>query len=305
MNIPFKIKSACAVLLSPLAFFAAACSDSEIEYDATGIFEATEVTVSAEVSGRVERLDIYEGSEVQASEAIGLIDTTQLHLSKMQLLAANDAINSRMVDADLQTASLKDRISNLKSEYERFSSLLESGAVTGKQVDDLAANIEMLESELRASEKTIESSNKSLSGESRAGYIQIQQINDQINRSILRSPISGRIISKYVERGELAVQGRPLFKVADMERMILRAYLTSDQLSSLKVGDKVGVYSDYGDGNIREYSGVVSWISDKAEFTPKTIYTSNERANLVYAVKVAFENDGYAKIGMYGGIKFR
>lgn len=279
------------------------CGSGESEFDATGIFEATEVTVSSEVSGRIEKLDISEGMEVDASSVLGLIDTTQLHYNKMQVVASNEAIYSRMVDVDLQVSSLKSQIASLKSEYERFSSLLESGAVSGKQVDDLASNIAMLENQLKASEQTLQGTNKSLSGETKAGYIKIQQINDLINRSCLRSPISGTVINKYAERGELAAQGRPLFKVADMKRMFIRVYLTSDQLSSVNVGRKVRVYADYGAGNLKEYQGVVTWISDKSEFTPKTIYTSNERANLVYAVKVAFENDGMAKIGMYGGIK--
>lgn len=296
------MKKLCVLAVS---VFLCSCGHGEGEYDATGIFEATEVTVSSEVSGRIEKFSITEGMDVVSSEELGLVDTTQLHLNKLQLLAANDAISSRMVDVDLQMASLREQIATAESEYERFNALLKTGAVSRKQVEDIESQVMVLKSELDARQQQLNGANASLSGESRAGYIQISQINDMINRSIIKSPISGKIISTYVDRGELAIQGRPIFKVADVRHMFIRAYLTSDQLFDVKIGDAVTVCADFGNGKIREYEGTLVWISDSAEFTPKTILTSNERANLVYAVKIAFENDGYAKIGMYGGIKFR
>ena len=281
-----------------------ACGSDYDQYDATGIFEAREVLVSAETSGRVEALNINEGDDVKAGQDLGLIDTLQLHLAKEEILASNQAINSRFVDIDLQLSALRERLSVLKSEYERFSSLVTTGSVSKKQLDDMHSEIAILETQIKAQENMLESSNQSISGESKAGFVRLQRINDQIKRSVLRAPITGRIIEKYVERGELTMQGAPVYKVADVNNMYIRAYLTSDQLKSVKVGDKVTVVSDFGGGQVTEYEGTLTWISDKSEFTPKTIYTSNERANLVYAVKVAFLNDGYAKIGMYGGVKF-
>ncbi len=288
-------------LLFP-AFFQS-CRDGAHDYSATGIFEAVEVTVSAETSGRIESLNFSEGEDVSSGDILCLVDTTQLHLSKMQLMAANEAITSRMVDVDLQMSATRKQLSTMKNEYDRYRSLLASGAVSQKQVDDIQSQISVLESQLEAQEANLSSANESLSGESLSSYIQIQQINDRISRSMPRSPISGRIISRYVEAGELAAEGRPLFKIADTRNMYIRVYFTSDQLHSIKVGDKVSVFADYGGDKLTEYQGTITWISEKSEFTPKTIYTSNERANLVYAAKVSFENDGYAKIGMYGGIK--
>ena len=281
-----------------------ACGSDYDQYDATGIFEAREILVSAETSGRVEVLDINEGDDVKAGQSLGLIDTLQLHLAKEEILASNEAISSRYVDIDLQLSALRERLSVLRSEYDRFSSLVSTGSVSKKQLDDMNSEINILETQIKAQENALESSNMTISGESKAGFVRLQRINDQIKRSVLKSPITGRIIEKYVDRGELTMQGAPVYKVADVENMYIRAYLTSDQLKSVKVGDKVTVVSDFGDDQINEYEGTLTWISDKSEFTPKTIYTSNERANLVYAVKISFKNDGYAKIGMYGGVKF-
>ena len=297
------MKKSQLIALCGLAMFTACGSDYD-QYDATGIFEAREILVSAETSGRVEVLDINEGDDVKAGQSLGLIDTLQLHLAKEEILASNEAISSRYVDIDLQLSALRERLSVLRSEYDRFSSLVSTGSVSKKQLDDMNSEINILETQIKAQENALESSNMTISGESKAGFVRLQRINDQIKRSVLKSPITGRIIEKYVDRVELTMQGAPVYKVADVENMYIRAYLTSDQLKSVKVGDKVTVVSDFGDDQINEYEGTLTWISDKSEFTPKTIYTSNERANLVYAVKISFKNDGYAKIGMYGGVKF-
>jgi HlyD family secretion protein len=187
----------------------------------------------------------------------------------------------------------------------RFEKLLQSNAANQKQVDDIKAHIALLEMQLAAQTESLENGNKSISGESSALEIQVAQVEDQLKKSIITSPISGTVLSKYAEQGEFAVQGKALFKVADISNMYLRAYITSDQITQVKIGESVKVFADFGKKEMREYSGTVTWISDKAEFTPKTIQTRNERANLVYAVKIAVKNDGYLKKGMYGQVRLR
>ena len=192
-----------------------------------------------------------------------------------------------------------------EAEYEkkRTENLLKENAATQKQIDDIDSQIAVLQKQLEAQISTLQRGNASVTEESSAYEIQVAQLEDQLNKCRISSPINGTVLAKYAETGELAISGKPLFKVADIQNMFLRAYITADQLSQLKLGDKVKVFSDLGDDDRREYEGVITWISDKSEFTPKTIQTRDERANLVYAIKIAVKNDGYLKIGMYGEIK--
>ncbi len=279
------------------------CGDGKGSYDASGVFEAREVTVSARGSGELIQFRIEEGQKVEAGSQVGYIDTVQLHLKKMQLLAGLKAVESRQYNVSRQIASIRQQITTQKNEKKRFEQLVNANAANRKQLDDINAQVALLEKQLSAQTETLENNNRSISGESAGLIAQIAQIDDQIQKSIIASPINGTVLSKYAEQGELAMQGRTLFKVADIENMKLRVYVTADQLTSLKIGQSVKVYADQGKSDRREYPGTIIWIADKAEFTPKSIQTRDERANLVYAVKVAVQNDGYIKKGMYGEIK--
>ncbi len=285
------------------ALFLAACGNRNNGYDASGVFEATEVTVSARGTGELVRFDLREGQTLTAGETVGIIDTTQLHLQKMQLLGTLKAADARRYNVELQLASLRRQIATAHTEQVRFENLVRENAATQKQLDDITAHLSVLESQLAAQTETLTRGNRSLDGETQAMSAQLAQLEDRIAKSVVASPIDGVVLSKYAEQGELASQGRPLFKVGDLENMFLRVYITADQLTSLQLCQKVRVFADWGDKDRREYEGTVSWISDKAEFTPKTIQTRNERANLVYAVRVAVTNDRYIKAGMYGEIR--
>ncbi len=288
-----------------VATLSASCGSGDGDYDASGVFEATEVIVSAKGTGEIVRLDIQEGQNVAAGAQVGFIDTLQLHLRKMQLLANMTAVESRHYDVSRQIASIQQQIATQKTERTRYENLVRSNAANQKQLDDINAQIALLEKQLAAQTETLENNNRNVSGESTGLQAQVAQIEDQIRQNVISSPIDGTVLSKYAEQGEWAVQGRALFKVADIARMNLRVYITAGQLTELKIGQQVEVYADRGESDRREYPGTVTWISDQAEFTPKTIQTRDERANLVYAVKVAVRNDGYIKKGMYGEIKIR
>ena len=272
-------------------------------FDATGTFEATEVIVSAEVNGRIMQYDVDEGIILKAGQQVGYIDTTQLYLQKMQLTANARSVRSRAQDVSKQIASTREEIAKAQFEKRRNEKLLASNASTQKQIDDLDSQIAVLEKKLAAQISTLQNSNTSITEESSALEIQVAAIEDMIRKSILSSPIDGTVLANYAQAGELAAPGKALFKVADTGNMYLRAYLTSSQLADVKIGQQVKVFSDYGDDIRKEYPGTVKWIADKAEFTPKTIQTKDERADLVYAVKIAVPNDGYIKIGMYGEVK--
>lgn len=280
-----------------------ACGKGNGDYDASGVFETTEVIVSAEANGKIMQLNFIEGQQVEQGKALGYIDTVQLYLKKMQLLTNTSAIKSGRVDIPRQIAAIKQQIATQKNEQKRFENLVKANAANQKQLDDINAQILVLERQLTAQTELLENSNKNISEQSSGLEVQVAQINDQIQKSIICSPINGTILSKYAEQGELATQGRALFKVADIEHMFLRAYITASLLTQVKIGQAVKVYADFGEKDMKEYSGTITWISDKSEFTPKTIQTRDERANLVYAVKVAVKNDGYLKYGMYGELK--
>ena len=288
-----------------LAAILSACNNKDKQHDATGIFEATEINIAARNTGELLQFDIAEGQNVEAGKPLGYIDTTQLHLKKLQLLANLKAVGSRHYNVSKQIASLQQQIATQKNEQKRFENLMKSNAANQKQLDDIGAQIAHLEKQLAAQTETLENSNKALSGESLALEAQIAQLDDQIQKSIVISPIKGTVLSKYAQQGEMATQGKTLLKVGDLTNMHLRAYITADQLTSLKLGQTVAVFADMGKDAYKEYAGVISWISDKAEFTPKTIQTRDERSNLVYAVKVAITNDGVIKKGMYGEIKIK
>ena len=290
-------------LCSLLALFSA-CGNGAPKYDATGTFETTEVLVSAEASGRLLYFDIEEGMLLKAGEEIGVVDTVQPYPKKLQLEASIKSVEEQRPDILKQVAATKEQISAAGRERNRVANLLKVGAANQKQLDDAEDLLEVLRKQLVAQNSTLSNSHQSLTWQSSSVGIQVAQVEDQLKKCHITSPITGTVLAKYAEAGELTAMGTPLFKVADTEQMYLRAYITSEQLSQVKLGQKVTVFSDYGTDEHKQYPGVVTWISDTSEFTPKTILTKNERANLVYAVKIAVHNDGLLKIGMYGGVEF-
>lgn len=287
-----------------LVLLAASCVEGNKAYDASGVFESTEVTVSAEGNGKILSLDLQEGDRLEAGQIVGCIDTVQLHLSEVQLEASRRAVGSGRLDISRQIAALESQIGKQRQELDRFTKLEKAGASNRKQVEDIQAQIETLERQLAAQEESLNSSNRNVSGQADALEAQIEQIRDRIRKCVITSPVAGTVLAKYSEAGEFAALGRALFKVADIDNIRLRAYITAEQLTALKLGQQVRVFADQGSSGRKEYAGTLIWISDKAEFTPKTIQTRDERANLVYAVKIAVENDGLIKLGMYGDIKF-
>lgn len=286
-----------------LAVMLIGCGKKQGDFDASGTFEATEVLVSSEAAGKILSFQVEEGQDLQAGQMAGYVDSVQLYLKKMQLLANMNASDSRCADIAKQIAATQQQIVTARREKERFEKLVELKAANAKQLDDIDAQLAVLEKQLTAQKSTLENNNRGVTEESAALGIQVAQLDDQLQKCRIVSPISGTVLSKYTEEGELAAVGKPLFKVADVENMFLRAYVVSTQLSRLRLGQEVTVVADYGTDDSRKYKGRVAWISDKAEFTPKTIQTHDERANLVYAVKIALKNDGYIKIGMYGEMK--
>lgn len=291
------------ILLLAVALVAG-CSGRNGSYDASGTFEATEIIVSSEANGKIMRFDVEEGNLLQQGQQVGYVDTVQLYLKKLQLIRSTGAVGSRRQDISKQVAATREQISKQKYERERTLRLLDANAVNRKQLDDIDSQIAVLERQLEAQLSSLTSANMSVSGESSAMEVQVAQVEDMLAKSHITSPITGTVLVKYAERDEVTAAGRPLFKIADVDNMILRVYVTSGQLTDLRIGQKVNVMADSGDKGSREYEGTVTWIADKAEFTPKTIQTRDERANLVYAVKIAVKNDGLLKIGMYADVKF-
>lgn len=287
-----------------LTLLIASCSNGSGSYDATGSFEATEVVVSAEATGKILSFNIEEGQIIEQDQEVGLIDSLQLYLQKMSMLANAEGVRIQRPDIKTQTAAILEQIETLEREKERTIKLIEANAANAKQLDDINAQIEVYQKQLSAQQSTLQKSSANIGAQSSALEIQVAQLEDRIEKCKITSPISGTVINKYAEAGELANAGKPLFKIANLQNIFLRAYITNDQLVQLKLNDKVKVSVDSGNGEMRHYDGTVSWISDKSEFTPKTIQTKNERANLVYAIKIAVENDGYLKIGMYGEVSF-
>ena len=281
-----------------------ACGNNEKEFDATGTFEATETTVSAEQSGTLMRFVVDEGDEVAPDKEVGLIDTTQLWLKIRQLEATKEAYQSQKPDLEKQMAATRQQLAKARQDEQRYRELVADGAAPSKMLDDAANQVQVLQRQLDALQSSLSNNANTLSKQMNATDAQVSQLRDQLGKCHIASPVAGTILEKYAEQGEFVTTGKPLFKVADMRQMYLRAYVTSAQLQNVKLGQKVKVMADFGNSQRREYEGTVSWISSRSEFTPKTILTDDERADLVYAMKVAIKNDGYVKTGMYGEVKF-
>ncbi len=281
-----------------------ACSNTNHSYDATGSFEADETIISAEANGTLLTFTAEEGQMIEQGVLVGTIDTTQLHLSKKQLKAQIAAVLSRKPDISVQLSALNEQLKSTEKEQVRINNLLKSDAATPKQLDDLNAQISIIKANIRATKSTLNTNTESLNQEIGPLKVQIEQIDDQIKKSLLINKVAGTILMTYVEPFEQVARGMPLYKVADMTNMTLKAYITGNQLPQIELNQQVKVSTDDGDGSYKESEGTIYWISDKAEFTPKTVQTKDERANKVYAIKIRVQNAGDYKIGMYGEVTF-
>lgn len=279
------------------------CGSRNGEWDACGQIDATKVTVSAESGGKITSLDVEEGDRLTKGELTGTIDSVQIYLQKEELVSRREGARTRLVDIGLQLKAQEAQLENLETDLSRFQALLARNAGTQKQVDDARSQIAVLKSQIQAQRKTYHDNNEGIENEIGTYDVQIAKAEDQLAKCRVYSPISGTVLTKYAEEGEMVTSGQPLYEIADMENVFIRAYFTTSQLSGLKLGDKVTVISDDGTASPKSYEGVVTWISDQAEFTPKNIQTRDERADLVYAVKVSVRNDGYLRLGMYAYVK--
>lgn len=281
----------------------ASCGDKNKNFDAMGVFESDEILVSSEIGGKIVKLDLREGDRLEKGVPVGQIDITQLQLSKDQLLKQVASALSKKVDIDKQTAPTLQQIKTAEIEKARTTRLLKADAATQKNLDDINAELSLYKRQLEALLSSYSLTNKSIDNEIDGMNFQIGVIDDNIKKATISSPINGTVLEKYAYAGEISASGKPLFKIADVDTLRLKAYIIEPQLTKVKLGDSVKVLVDFGD-KMNEYPGVVTWISDTAEFTPKTIMTKDERKNLVYAIKIDVKNDGYLKIGSYGEVKF-
>ncbi|MDH6305848.1 HlyD family secretion protein [Parabacteroides sp. PF5-5] len=281
-----------------------ACRNNQGSFDTTGVFEATEILVSSEVNGRIMELNIQEGDRLEAGAYLGYVDSIHLHLQKMQLAAGLKAVDIRKPDIRKQIAALEQQIATARTEQQRMENLVNAKAGNQKQLDDIINNIKYLQKQLDAQYSTLNKTSGSTDAEAEGLQYQIMQLDNQLQKCRIVNPQTGTVLTKYAEPGEVTAAGKPLYKIADTDLLYLRAYITAGQLTQLKTGQSVRVFADYGEIEQREYPGTITWISDKSEFTPKGIQTKDERANLVYAIKIAVKNDRYLKIGQYGEVEF-
>lgn len=281
------------------------CTDRSREFDACGQIEATEVVVSAEANGRIIALQVTEGDKLTAGEVVGVIDSVQTYLQKEELVRKRSNTQTKWVDIDRQLASQYAQLNKLKSDRERYQALEAKDAATRKQVDDLVSQIAVTEREIAAQRQNYERNNAGIREELALYDVQIAEKDDQLSKCRIVAPIDGTVLTKFAEAGELVTSGKSLFKLADLKQVYVRAYLTTAQLAEVKLGDTVRVTIEDGTDNPRTYEGRLVWIADEAEFTPKNIQTKDERADLVYAAKIALDNDGYLKLGMYAYVRFQ
>lgn len=297
----------------------ASCGSKNSHFDASGTFEVNEVIVSSELSGKILRFQVEEGMSIPKDSAVGLLDAENIALQKEQVEANIDALSDKTMDAGPDIKLLQDQLvvqqaqlDNLLLEQRRIQNLVKEDAATGKQLDDINSQVDVARKNLLVTQQQINvkknnvaTQNRSVLSESKPLEKRKAQLDDQLKKAAIINPVTGTVITKYAEEGEITAAGKALYKIADLSVMTLRAYISGAQLSEVKLGQTVHVLVDDGASKYKEFSGVITWISDKAEFTPKTIQTKDERANLVYAVKISVKNDGYLKIGMYGEVKFK
>ena len=317
------------ITLAVLTLFS--CNNPNQDYDASGTFEADEVMVSAEATGKILELKLEEGQTLNANQEVGIIDGKGIELQKEQVLASINAIEQKTNSAlpqisvlqsqyNSQKANisvLQEQLQNAVRERNRTANLVKSDAATRKQLDDANGNIDVIQKQIQAAQTQLLTVNQQISAAKENIAIQnrailseknptekkVAQIDEQLKHNIISTPISGTVLTKYANKGELATIGKPIFKIADLKQMTLRAYISGDQISKVKLNQPVKILADSGNGKTKELNGNIYWISSQAEFTPKTIQTKNERANLVYAVKIHVKNDGFLKIGMYADVK--
>jgi len=306
----FTVASAALLVL-------AGCKGNGKNFDASGTFEADETIVSAEMTGKILSLQVEEGSLLVKDSIIGTLDATNVSLQQEQVEASIRALNEKTADAGPQIRLLQDQLAvqqsqlnNLLHERTRVENLLKADAATGKQLDDINAQIDVVrksmnvtQQQINVQKSNIATQNRSILSEAEPLKKRVEQLKDQAGKANIINPVTGTVITKYAEEGEVTSAGKALYKIADLSFLYLRAYITGTQLSQVKLNQPVKVMIDDGAKKYKEYAGTITWISDKAEFTPKTIQTKEERANLVYAIKVKVKNDGYLKIGMYGEVK--
>ena len=279
------------------------CKDHSSDYSAQGIFEAEEIVVSAVTSGELLRLDISEGDQLEEGQVVGLIDTTFLALQKDLVDTQQATIDAAgQINASTQVAPLEAQLKALNKERDRYAPLVARGVMAQRTLDEIDAKISAVKGQIAAARATISQQNRSTSGSGDALTVQESQVDQMISRSFIKAPISGTVLTVYLHQGELAGQGMPLFRLADLQQMYLRAYVTAEQLQHVTLGQQVSVYSDMGEEEAQAYTGEVVWISDRAEFTPKNIQTPDARASLIYAIKVRVPNDGKLRIGQYGRV---
>jgi HlyD family secretion protein len=298
-----KMKKASLLFLVTICLLS--CNNDKNNFDASGTFEAIETIISADANGTINAFNIEEGQVLEANQFIGYIDSTQLYLKKVQLEKQIAALLSKKPNVAVQLASLNSQLSTAIQEKNRVSNLLKDGAATSKQLDDSNAEVAILKKQIEAQRSSLSITSDGFNQEANPLYIQIEQIEDQLHKCKIINKTKGTVLTKYAEVNEMASQGKALYKIADLSTIILRAYISGNQLPNVKINQMVSVNTDDGKGGFNTTEGVLTWINNKAEFTPKTIQTKDERANLVYAVKIKVKNDGRYKIGMYGEIKFK
>lgn len=294
----FVMKTEMIFMLAAAAMLCG-CGARTPDYDACGQVDAVDVTVSAESSGRIVWLDVTEGDRLAKGDCVGYIDTVQLWLQREELLRRKESTKVKMVDIGCQMQAQYAQLENLRTELTRAGALLEKDAGTRKQVDDLNSQIKILEAQIAAAEQSYRQNNESVECELGTLDVQIAEAEDKLAKCRIYAPIDGTVLTRYAEEGEMVSSGKPLFEMADMDGLYVRAYFSTVQLGSLHVGDKVRVLPDDGSPSLKEYPGTVTWISDEAEFSPKNIQTRDERADMVYAVKVALEKGCPLRLGMY------
>ena len=303
LNLPTYMNirlTAYAILMMGLA----SCGRNSEVYDASGNFEAEEIIVSSEATGKILKLSIDEGLLLKAGQSVGYIDTTQLFLRKKQLLYSIRALLAKQPDASSQLSTIQKQIETANYEKKRVENLLKDDAATKKQLDDLNAQIDLLQKQYHSLQVSLSISTQSIQSETLPLKAQVEQLEDQIKKSIIVNPIEGTVLTKYAGQEEVVTTGKAIYKIADLSNILLRVYISGDQLTTVKIGQKVMIKVDDVNGGSKNYEGVLEWVSDKAEFTPKTIQTKDERANLVYAIKIKVKNDGFLKLGMYGDVTF-
>lgn len=309
------------VKIIPLAalLFLMACNNKNGKFDATGTFEVDEVIVSSELAGKITSFSVEEGQTIPKDSIVAVVDAANISLQKEQVEANIQALSEKTADVSPQVRLLENQLAvqqsqlnNLLHEQARIQNLLKQDAATGKQLDDITAQVDVAQKNLAVTQQQINvqcsnvaTQNRGIMSEGKPLEKRIAQLDDQLRRATILNPVNGTVITKYAEQGEITAAGKALYKIADLSTMTLRAYITGTQISEVKLGQVVKVLVDDGADKYKELPGTIVWIADKAEFTPKTIQTKEERANLVYAIKVKVKNDGYLKIGMYGEIKFK